>query len=166
MLTKIVHKNSSPKIKIGFVQAHRCFLQLSQMNVYWDSLFQNYRWSKTNTQNRISHVAWGEFILPTKQFLFQCVKYQGWVLWADCFLLLSFLYADLGRYFQLLLDFCCIFCSSSRQEGFGGLSCKGLSHWILFSGRSALHWPQQGPNPSTGFSWSWLFQPEQDCTWD
>lgn len=127
------------------------------MNVYWDSLFQNYRWSKTSTQNRISHVAWGEFILPTKQFLFQCVKYQGWVLWADCFLLLSFLYADLGMYFQLLLDFCCIFCSSSRQEGFGGLSCKGLSHWILFSGRSALHWPQQGPNPSTGFSWSWLF---------
>lgn len=71
------------------------------------------------------------------------------------FWLLSFPYPDVGMCFQLLLNFCCIFCCSLRR--FGALPCKGLSHWMMFSGRAALLWPQEGPNPSTGFSWSWFF---------
>lgn len=75
----VVHKINSPKVEIGFVQTYRGFLQLYQMNIYRDSLFQNNRWSKTITHNRNStnHAALDELIHPMKKFMFQCAKYQG-----------------------------------------------------------------------------------------
>lgn len=39
---------------MDFVQAHRGFLQLYQVNIYRDYLFQNNRWIKTNTEQEFN----------------------------------------------------------------------------------------------------------------